>query len=86
MPSFVGDVDGVDAGGERVVDVLLEEAGVACAFGAADEGERAVCDVGQHVRGDGPVVVGELLLGEVGFGVEDFVGVGEADGGVFGFC
>ena len=81
---LVADGNGLDAGRQGVVDVLLEEAGLAGAVGAADERERAVGDVRQHVRGDGPVVVGELLLGEAGFGVEDFVGVGEADGGVLG--
>ena len=51
--------------------MLLEEAGLGGALGAADERERAAGDVRQHAGGDGPVVVGELLLGEVGFGVED---------------
>ena len=64
--------------------MLLEEAGVAAAVGAADERERAVGDMRQHVRSNGPVVVGELLLGEARFGVEDFVGMGEADRGVLG--
>ena len=76
---FVGDVDAGDAGRERVVDVLLEEAGLAGALGAADERERAVDDVWEHAVGDGEVVVGELALGEVGAGVEDLVGVGEAE-------
>ena len=84
---LVADADRVDAGRQGVVDVLLEEAGMAGAVGAADEGQRASGDVRQHVRGDGPVVVGELLLGEARFGVEDFVGMGEADGRVGGgFC
>jgi hypothetical protein len=61
--------------------VLLEEAGLAGAFGAADEREWAVDDVGEHAVGDGEVIVGELALGEVRVGVEDLVGVGEADGG-----
>ena len=57
---FVGDVDAGDAGREHGVDVLLEEAGLAGALGAADERERAVGDVGEHAVGDGEVVVGEL--------------------------
>ena len=77
---LVGDVDAGDAGREGVVDVLLEEAGFAGALGAADERERAVDDVREHALGDGEVVVGELALGEVGAGVEDLVGVGEAEG------
>ena len=76
---LVGDVDGGDAGREHVVGVLLEEAGPGGAFGAADEGQGAVSDVGQHVGGDGPVILGQLVLGESGVGVEDFFGVGEAD-------
>ncbi len=34
---FVGDVDGADAGGQRGVDVFLEEAGLGGAVGAADK-------------------------------------------------
>ena len=63
------DVDGFDAGGKVVVDVLLEEAGLAGALRAADEREGAVGDVGEHAVGDEGVEVGELLLGEVGGGV-----------------
>ena len=55
---LVGYVDGADARGEGMGDVLLEEALVAGAFGAANDGEGAVGDGGQHVWGDGPVVVG----------------------------
>ena len=66
-------------GGSEGVDVLLEEAGLGGAVGAADEGEWAVGDVREHEVGDGGVVVGELLLGEAGGGVEDLVGMGEAD-------
>jgi len=39
---LVLDVDGLDAGREPVVDVLLEEAGLGGTLGAADERERAV--------------------------------------------
>jgi hypothetical protein len=34
------------------------------------------------VFGDGPVIVGEGLLGEAGFCVENLCGVSQADGGV----
>jgi len=79
---FVLDVDGLDAGREVVVDVLLEEAGLAGALWAANEREGAVGDVGEDAVGGDGVVVGELLLGEAGGGVEDLVGMGEscADG------
>ena len=62
--------------------MLLEEAGLGGAVGAAHERERPAGDVRQHAAGDGEVVVGEGLLGEAGFGVEDLGGVGEADGGM----
>lgn len=83
---LVAHIDGADAGWERGVDVLLEEAGLGRALGAAHDGERAAGDVRQHARGDGEVVVGERLLGEAGFAVEDFGGVGEADGGMVVSC
>ena len=51
---FVGDVDGADAGGEGGVDVFLEEAVVAGAVGAADEGERAAGDVRAACAGRWP--------------------------------
>ncbi len=72
---LVLNIDGLDAGGKIVVDVLLEEAGFGGPLGAADEGEWAVGDVGEHAVGDKGVVVSELLLGEVGGGVENLVGV-----------
>ncbi len=56
--SFVLDFDGLDAGREGGGDVLLEEAGLAGAFRAADERERAVGDVGQHAVGNEGVVGG----------------------------
>jgi hypothetical protein len=61
-----------------VIDVLLEEAGLAGTLGAADEGKRAIDDVGEHAIGDGEIVGGELALGEAGFGVKELFGVGEA--------
>ena len=62
-------------GGKVVVDVLLEEAGLAGALGTANEREGAVGDVGKHALGGDGVVVGELLLGEAGGWVEDLVGM-----------
>jgi len=74
---FVLDVDGLDAGRDPGVDVLLEEAGFAGALRAANEREWAVGDVRKDAVGGDGVVVGELLLGEAGSGVEDFVGMGK---------
>ena len=79
---FIGNGDRADAGGKHGVDVLLEEALLGGALGTANEGERVAGDFREHASGDGVVVVGEGLLGELGFGVEDFGGVGEADGGM----
>ena len=54
------------------------------AFRAAHQRQRTVCDVGEHVRRDRPVVIRQLLLGELRFRVENFVGMCQADRRVFG--
>ena len=68
--------NGVDAGREHVIHVLLVEARFAGAVGAPDEREGAIGDVRKHMGGDGPVEVGELLFGELGERIEDFLRVG----------
>ena len=79
---LVGHGNAADAGRKTHADVFLKEAGFADSFGTADDAERAVGDVRQHVIGDGKVVVGQHELGHPGFGVEDFVGMRDGEVGL----
>ena len=51
---FIRDVDAAEAGGEHLAGVLLEEGLAGDAFGAADEGQRAIGDVGEDAGGRRP--------------------------------
>ena len=59
--------------------VLLEEALPSDPVGAAQQGERAIYQMRCDVLPRGGVIVGKLLLGDLGVGPIDAVRVGEFD-------
>ena len=79
---FVRHIDGLDPLRERRACVLLEEAGFGRALRTADQRNRSASNLRKHMRRDGPVVVGQLLLGQFRLRIDGLVGVGEADGSV----
>ena len=79
---LIGNGNAADAGWKSHADVFLEEAGLAAAFGATTNAERAIGDMRQHVIGDGEIVVGKHQLGHPGFRVEDLVGMGDGKVGL----
>src|SRR5271166_715023 len=80
---LVGNIDGFHPRRKGAGHMFLEEAGTAAAFRTTHQRERPASYIGKHVRTNGPVIIRELLLGELEVSVKDLVGVSQADRCVF---
>ncbi len=66
-------------------EMLLEETLARVTLGASHQRERPIDDVGQNPIGDAFVVLGQVSLGEAIIGIQNAIGMREANAGDGGF-